>query len=308
MNSWVILFLPNPRPARYFTDATEQGASGFKILEFISDLLFRISDLIYHFNVVHCPLSLYINSKQTKPSGKIMGNSTIPIPMEDLITRQINFWEKSRKKPAVQKSLRHKNLTISQQSGSSGIELGNAVAKRLGWQVYDKEIVNYISENTQVRKHMVELFDEKARTEMHTLISSILDKNSINKEIYFKQLTKTMVTLARHGNAVIIGRGGNFILPDSMALKIFITRDFADRIQEISQQSDNALAAEKELKKNDIVRSLFIRKHFGKDADHPSHFDLVINLSKIDLTTAENIIISALSAKYGLNEEQLKEK
>jgi len=237
-----------------------------------------------------------------------MGSSTLQIPMEDLITRQINFWEKSRKKPAVQSSLRHKNLTISQQKGSNGIELGKAIAKRLGWQVYDKEIVNYIAENTQVRKHMVELFDERSRTEMDTLISTILDKNSINKEIYFKQLTKTLITLGRHGNAVIIGRGGNFILPDNMALKIFVARDFSDRIKQVSKNAADAAGAEKELKKNDIVRSLFIRKHFGKDADHPSHFDLVINLSKVDFSTAENIIISALSAKYGLNEEQLKEK
>ena len=77
---------------------------------------------------------------------------------------------------------------------------------------------------------------------------------------------------------------------------------------DVGKEAADTAVVEKELKKNDIVRSLFIRKHFGKDADHPSHFDMVINLSKIDLSTAENIIISALSAKYGLSEEQLKEK
>jgi len=237
-----------------------------------------------------------------------MGNSPIQIPMEDLITRQINFWEKSRKKPAVQKSLSHKNLTISQQSASHGLELGKAVAKRLGWQLYDKEIVNYISDNTHVRKHMVELFDEKTRSEMDTLISTVMDKNAINKEIYFKQLTKTIVTLGRHGNAVIIGRGGNFILPDSFALKICVLRDFSDRIKEALLKTGSESDAEKELKKNDIMRSLFIRKNFGKDADHPSNFDLVVNLSKMDIPTAENIIVNALCAKYHLSEEELKEK
>ena len=237
-----------------------------------------------------------------------MSAAAIQIPMEDLITRQINFWEKSHKKSFVQKSLHYKNLTISQQSGSNGIELGRAVAKRLGWQVYDKEIVNYISENTHVRKHMVELFDEKARTEMDTLISTVLDKNAINKEIYLKQLTKTIVTLGRHGNAVIIGRGGHFILPDSMALKICILRNFSERVKEFTKKTGNPSHAEKELKKNDIMRSLFIRKNFGKDADSPVHFDLILNLSKIDVDTAENIVVNALCAKYGLTEEQLKEK
>ena len=237
-----------------------------------------------------------------------MSTASVQIPMEDLITRQINFWEKSRKKPFVQKTLHYKNLTISQQSGSNGIKLGQAIARRLNWQLYDKEIVNYIAENTQVRKHMVELFDEKTRTEMDTLISTVLDRNAINKEIYLRQLTKTIVTLGRHGNAVIIGRGGHFILPDTMALKICILRDFSDRVNEITEKSGDASFAEKELKKNDIMRSLFIRKNFGKDADSPAHFDLIVNLSKIDLETAENIIVHALCAKYSLSEEELKEK
>ena len=236
-----------------------------------------------------------------------MSTSSIQIPMEDLITRQINFWEKSRKRPFVKASL-FKNLTISQSIGSNGAELGRAIARRLGWQFYDKEIVNYIANNTHVRKNIVELFDEKTRSEMDTLIATILDKNAINKEIYFKQLTKAMITVGQHGNAVIIGRGGNLILPDKMALKVCVIRNFADRVKEYSHTTGDPEKAEKELKKSDIMRSLFIRKNFHKEANNPDNFDIVLNLSKIDLITAENIIIGALTVKYGVSEEELKIK
>ena len=84
------------------------------------------------------------------------------IPLENLVSRQMKFWEsvgKTKEKsdtPQVWPC-----ITISREIGSQGAKLAMLLAERLGWQVFDKEIVDYIANHAKVRKNIVELFDGK---------------------------------------------------------------------------------------------------------------------------------------------------
>jgi cytidylate kinase len=228
------------------------------------------------------------------------------VPIEDLLSRQMNLWQKSHLKSKAIKSGLYPNVTISREAGSRSSELVTRLSQRLRWKVYGKEIVDYIAQNSNIRKNIVKLFDEKSRNEMDTLLATLLNGRTMSNEMYLKHLAKTLVTLGKHSNAIIIGRGANFILSDNMALKIRLIEDFDERYRNLSHNKKDEPYSEKDLRREDQARASFVHRFFFAKIEDPAHYDLVINLSKMDISTAENVIICALEEKYDLKETVLK--
>lgn len=229
------------------------------------------------------------------------------VPIEDLISRQISFWETSQKKSIARQAGLYPNITISRDPGSRGAYLAQKISDQLNWKIYGREIVDFISNNTHVRKSLVELFDEKTRNEMDNLLSALMNSHAMSNEMYLKHLAKTIVSIGKHSNAIILGRGANFILPDNMALKIRIVEDLQDRIKNMTQGTGDIKETKRFIKKEENDRSSFITKFFAEKIDNPAHYDLTINLSKLDLPEATDVVIYALQKKYDLPESDLKE-
>lgn len=227
------------------------------------------------------------------------------VPIENLISRQIKFWQKEQKK-TPEKYRVTPNLTISKQPGSRAMEVAESLNAILKWQIYDKELVDYIANNSLIRKDMVEIFDEKTRTEMDEFFATFLNHKTISKETYFKQLVKTISTIAKLGNSIIVGRGGNFILPDTSAFKVCFVEDFKDRQTNLSRANAGVLISEKQINKRDQERSDFFKRYFNSAVDDPTHFDIVINLSRCANDAAEKIILSGMKAKFKMSCDALK--
>lgn len=187
------------------------------------------------------------------------------IPLENLVSRQMKFWEsvgKTKEKsdtPQVWPC-----ITISREIGSQGAKLAMLLAERLGWQVFDKEIVDYIANHAKVRKNIVELFDGKARNEFNSWLVTILDSHSLSSDRFFKHLVTTIMSIGQHGRAIILGRGANFILPDNKALKLRVVAPLHQRIDFIqSEMGIDAAHAESVIKKMQNERNAFVKRYFG---------------------------------------------
>jgi cytidylate kinase len=103
-----------------------------------------------------------------------------------------------------------------------------------------------------------------------------------------------------------LGRGGNFILPDNMAFKVRLIENLDNRLKNLARFDAPAKWTGKSLKKDDQQRNDYIHRFFGEKIDDPHHYDLVINLAKTGIKTAEEIIINGLSAKFNLSERDLR--
>jgi hypothetical protein len=66
-------------------------------------------------------------------------------------------------KPGDESSLRYRFLTIARDEGSLGDEIALDLSRRLGWHVFDKEIVTYIARNGSVREGLVRQLDQKSQ-------------------------------------------------------------------------------------------------------------------------------------------------
>ena len=113
-------------------------------------------------------------------------------------------------------------ITISRQFGTGGITLGEIIAEKLSYKLYDRRILQLIAKETKVSTRWVEYFDQQIGSKFQRVVSSFSEKGKIesissasngliNEKIYLNNLHKIIKAIAVKGNAVIVGRGSQYL-------------------------------------------------------------------------------------------------
>lgn len=171
-------------------------------------------------------------------------------------------------------------ITISREKGAGGIVIAEKLAKKLGkkWDYYHKDIVDKIAEKTKTSSAKVKEMEEMPAPYLQDFLESFFGGNGLDVGKYQKNLIKVLLELGKRGNAIIVGRGANFIFPD--ALKIRIIADKEQRIKWLMQYENlSEKAAVKEADETDKESTKFISNLFNKDITDPKNYDLIIKTS-----------------------------
>lgn len=236
-----------------------------------------------------------------------MSRITKGIEMPRLVERQIRLWE------AKQQAIREQSpeeatppllgpyLTISRDFGCEGLRVAQKVGERLGWTVYDREIVEYMAGEAHVRERAIQSFDERMQGQIEHWVLSLIDQEAFGHDLYLKYLLQVLMIIAQHGEAVIVGRGANFVLPAERGLRVKIVAPLEQRVQTVAQRENlDPAAARKLVIRTDSQRVAFIRYHFHRDTHDPLAYDLVINLAELSEEAAAGVILQALEKKLGV--------
>lgn len=191
-------------------------------------------------------------------------------------------------------------ITISRSMGSGARIIAEKLAADLGWSFWSKELLDFMGEDGNISRRVVEEFDEKAHSELETLVDSLLGDKEMGDFIYVRHLAAALKYIQRHGCAVILGRGANFILPD--ALRIRIDASMEKRIRNmVTFEGMTKESALEKLRRSDRDRQHFIHKTFGKREPSPCSYDLYICMDSFTNDDAVSLIKSALKMKFHLN-------
>jgi cytidylate kinase len=218
----------------------------------------------------------------------------------DLVEQQLLLWNSRRlaehEKPNREPGLRF--LTIARDEGSLENEIAQELSRRLGWQVFDKEIVTYIARNSHVRENLVRQLDQKSQNLIEDTISRLLrmpEYASFGSEEYHESLLKTLLCLASHGSAILVGRGANFaLLEDGRGFRVRVTASPEVRVQRLRRAWDvTQEEASRRMRADDEERRKFIQKYFRRDFDDVSVYDLICNTDRL---SAGRIVLSILTA------------
>ena len=185
-------------------------------------------------------------------------------------------------------------ITLSRETAAGGSEIARMVAHKLGWDLLDAAIVDYMVSKYGTPRSLVEFADEKQTTWMEDLFTSWIEGQGFTQATYVHRLSRLFLIAAHHGNVVIVGRGANFILPREPGLSIRIVAPLSFRVEQaILQQGISAKDARKRVEESDRQRETFVREHFHHKAADPHMYDLVINVEKLGQQDAVNIIVDA---------------
>jgi len=104
--------------------------------------------------------------------------------------------------------------------------------------------------------------------------------------------------LARGGNAVIVGRGANWLLEPRYGLRVrFIAPDEIRAARIAESEGVDIDEARARIRRDDADLAAFIRQVYGRNIDDPQGYDLIVNLATLDIETASILIASALESK-----------
>jgi cytidylate kinase len=220
-----------------------------------------------------------------------------------LIERQMLFREARervvKEGPQVALRARYRFVTVSRQAGSLGADIVRDLGGRLCWHVYDREILESIASSAHVRHRLVEQLDEKAQGLVQETVQRFLrlaEGGSFGIEEYHEGLLRTLAGLAARGEAILVGRGANFVLQgQGSGLHVRIIASEAVRVERLCRRW-NVTAAEalRKVREVDLERNAFIRFHFKRDIGDPAFYDLVLSTDNLMPSQAVTMILAAM--------------
>ena len=229
-------------------------------------------------------------------SGELSGSA-------QLVERQMLLWNARQRaqEPAEEKANIYRFITISRDVGSLGDALASGLASYLGWHVYDREIVDYIAQNSHVRQNLVQQFDEKDQSLIHDTVQRLLgmiEGGTFSADDYHEALYRTLVSLGTRGRAIFIGRGANFVLKGHPGLHIRVMASPDVRVERLCLRWHvTPNEARQRMRHLDLERKNYIRHHFGQDTDDPSHYDLLLNTDHISPEQAVASVLSVMKVQ-----------
>ena len=214
--------------------------------------------------------------------------------MERLIEEQMQRWQLMHAEKKAQRDVLPV-ITISREPGSGGRIVAQKLAAKLNVEVFHQEVLHEMAKRAEVSQQMLATMDERGLSILEDWISSLVYNRHMWPDEYLKHLMNVIGTIGKHGRAVVVGRGANFILPPEQRFRVRITSPRRFRIQNVASKFK---VSEDEAKRRVIQtesdRKAFIRKYFNSDIADPDNYDLVINTEFLSLDNATQVIAAAL--------------
>jgi cytidylate kinase len=215
--------------------------------------------------------------------------------IEQFAKEQIVKWQSMVAEEDWKQKDRIPVITVSVEPGSGGTMIAQEVARRLGFDYFHKDIIEGIAKSAKIRTSVIETLEKERMSVMEDFIASLIKEQYLWPGIYLEHLLKIVSTIGKHGRAVIVGRGANFILPPDERFSVRMVAPLEIRIQNIARHYATSVKnAQRRVIRRESKRRAFIRQSFNADIADPNNYDLTINTGKIGTEPAVEAIIGAV--------------
>jgi hypothetical protein len=189
-------------------------------------------------------------------------------------------------------------IALARESGARGGTIGRRVARKLNWQVYDQELLEYMAQDTVVRQGIFDNLPPAATAWMESQLDALLREKNLTQYPSIVNLARVILALGSQGEVVLIGRGAGFVLPRATTLHVRLIAPLQERIAYMSQWLRLPLqeAAEK-VRTRDARRAEFINTHFHRQPGDIHQYDMLLNASLLGEETCAALIAEAARAR-----------
>jgi cytidylate kinase len=177
-------------------------------------------------------------------------------------------------------------ITLTAGIGCGTMDVAGEVAQRLEVELFDDERLQHVAVDMGFSSRDLKAFDEKAPGLLDRLFRR-------SPETYDELMASVIYEVARRGDGVIIGHGSSFFLKDfGCALHVRMRASNAFRIQRVaSQMQIEPQTAAELIAKRDAELKAFLNFSFKIDWNDLSLYDLVINVEKMGVDAAAEMIV-----------------
>lgn len=163
-------------------------------------------------------------------------------------------------------------ITVATEPGSGGSIIAKKVAERLAIDLFQDEIIQEIADSAGISTENIEAIEKQRLSGIQDFISSLIRDRYLWPGLYLIHLTKIVDAIGKHGQAVIVGRGANFLLPSEKRLSIRVMASLETRTQNVVRTFGAPYEeAKRRILNREARRKAFVRNSFDADiADYRS--------------------------------------
>jgi len=183
-------------------------------------------------------------------------------------------------------------ITISRGICSGGTQLAELLHAKLGWPVLSQEDVSAAAAKAY------RMSKEELRRGLY-LPANFYERFTDRKTRYLLATQATIAELLDDGKGIYHGLAGQFLFQNLRnAFKVRIVAPTSLRVENaVSRKGMTRHEAARHIREADEHRHLWGRQIFDADVNDPDLYDLVVNLEKVSLATAANLIAEIMRGR-----------
>ncbi len=195
-------------------------------------------------------------------------------------------------------------ITVTRQFGSLGRVIARKVAEELGYDYYDREIIEKVAEEMGLPVNELSEFENKKLSAFDKMMYPLGLGTARKKADIFDVEKKIIIDLAKKGNCVIVGRCADFILKEAgfeNVLNVYVYAPYSKR--RLFCMNDLGLdleQSEKYLECVDEARKRFYKNQTGHSFESILYRHLLIDSSAFTLLGSVQLITEAARIKFSL--------
>ena len=191
-------------------------------------------------------------------------------------------------------------IAISRQYGSGGRELANILAEKLGYKLYDRQIVHMAAAQLGIsgmsESQLKEFEDNVPPLSLKFMpfyIFGMSGAKPMNHKM-FEQESEIIRRLAKDGNCIILGRCADAVLQgNENVCSVFVCAN--DEYREKRGKEVYEGKTLKELDAENEKRARYYNYYTGKKWGEASNYDLIVNTSNASLDKIADAIIEYIN-------------
>ncbi len=195
-------------------------------------------------------------------------------------------------------------LTISRECGTGMDTIGSALVEylsdvddstELGWALFDQRLIGKIIEGHDLPRLAGPFRTENTKFQVGDGLEELLNLAPTNWSL-FNYVADTIRNLCKMGNAIIVGRAGNFVTSDmENTFHIRLVGSLDRRVRYTAVRHDISLDRAADLvKETDKSRKKFVERYIEVDLERPAFYHLLLNTDDFSPDTAARIIGDSL--------------
>ena len=216
-------------------------------------------------------------------------------------------------------------ITVARDYGGGGGEIARLLATKLGWHLFDRQVVSSVARKLGISENEAAARDEHADSFVQrildamqysgpiyapVIVSETDSSAAVDARQYHEALRQELLAVTEIGHVVIVGRGAQILLASRRdVLRVHIVAPLEQRIAYVMQRENlDKAAAQARIEQKDQGRRRDIKDQYHRDPDDAQIYDLTINTGVLDLHSVIDLILLALERKeqrLALPEEEL---
>ncbi len=182
-------------------------------------------------------------------------------------------------------------VAISREAGARGGTIARKVGELLGWQVFDHDTLDYLTQDDTARAQLLADVPDAAKAWADTHLARLQTERKLTPDPDTAGMIRLLLAVAARGDTIIVGRGAGYLLPRESTLHVRVVAPLESRVAYFAQWlrlSHSEAAVEVEAR--DERRAKFLARTLARDPNDATGYDLVVNAGRLGIEPAAQLI------------------